>query len=133
MPRHGDVGFEENGTHWDDASQHELNTVVSVAGWKGINRLASVLEGRLVLSVKHGTPHHEVVVVHAVELVELGFIASDADIMVVGFNRSDVALNGFLPLTDPRIDVGRHVDQVAQSGHACSKEVSGEEGALWER
>ena len=133
VPRHGDVGFKENGAHWDDASQHELNTVVGVAGWKGINRLASVLEGRLVLSVKHGTPHHEVVVVHAVKLVELRFVSGDVDVMVVGFNRSDVALNGFLPLANPCIDVGGHVDQVPEAGHACAKDISGEQGFLGER
>ena len=71
-------------------------------------------------------------VVHAVELVELRLVAGGGDVMVVGFNSSDVALDGFLPLTDPRVDVRGHVDQVTQAGHAGAQDIGGKQGTLGE-
>ena len=132
VPRHRDVGLQEDGAHWDDAGEHELHTVVGVARGQRVDRLAGVLQRRLVLAVEHGAPDDEVVVVHAVEFVELRFVAGDAHVVVVGLDRGNVALDGFLPLSDPCVDVRGHVDEVAEAGHARAEHVGRGQGALWE-
>ena len=133
VPGHGDVGFQENRTHGDDAGEHELNTVVCVAGRKRVDSFSSVLQCRLVLTVKHGAPHDEVVVVHSVKLVELRLVSGGGDVVVVGFHGCDVAFNGFFPLTDPSVDVRRHVDQVAQARHSGSQHIGCGKRLLGER
>ena len=120
VPWHSHVGFKEDCSHWNNTSEHELNSTVLVTGRQGLNSLSCVFEGGLVLTIKHSTPDYKVVVVHTVELVELGFISSQLNVTIVCFNSSDVALDGLFPLSDPCIDMRRHVDQMSKPRHASS-------------
>ena len=123
VPRHGHIGLEEDGTHRNDASEHESHAMVLITRREGGHRLPCIGEGGLVLAVEHRTPDHEVMVVHPVELVELGFVPGELDVGVVRLHGCDVALDRFLPLPHPRIDVGGHVDEMTASRHQRPKHV----------
>ena len=123
MPGHGDVGLQENRSHRDYPSEHELCPSVLITCRQGLDGLSSVLESSFVLAIEHGAPDDEVVVVHSVELVELRFVACDFDVAIIGFHRGYVAVDGLLPLPNPCVDVRGHVDEVPQARHASSKYV----------
>ena len=125
VPGHCHVGLQENRAHRDDPSQHELCPSVLISRRESLDGLASVLESGFVLAIEHGAPDDEVVVVHSVELVELGLVACDFDVAIIGFHRGYVAVDGLLPLPHPRVDVRWHVDEVPQARHARPKYVRG--------
>ena len=133
VPWHGYVGFKEDCAHWDNSSEHELNSRVFISSRKCVYCLSCVFECSFILSFEHSTPDNEVMVVHSIEFVKLRVISSEFDVSIVSFNCSDVAFNRFFPLSNPSIDVRRHVDKVTHTWHDSSKNISSRQSSLWVR
>ena len=105
MPRHCHIRLQEDCSHRDYSCKHKLHTGLRVPSWQCTDCFARILQCRFVLSVEHCTPDYEVMIMHSVEFVELGFVPSYLYIPIICLYSCDVAIYSLLPLADPCIDV----------------------------
>ena len=127
-----DIGFEEDRAHWYDACKHKLYAWIFVTGGVCRRRLSRILESDFILAFKHCAPNHKVMVVHSIKFIELRLVASELNVFIIGFYSSYVTFHALFPLSNPSIDVRRHVYEVTHTRHCGAEQISCRQCSFWE-